>query len=75
LLEIETESVNSRKAAPEVGYNASASQTLRVIALTAVAVTMVVLQEPNATTFKIKFDGEPREVLVYVTPSTVTAEI
>ena len=74
MFEVEAESVNSRKASPEVGYNASASQTLRVIALTAVAVTMVVSQEPNATTFRLKLDGETREVLVNVTPSTVTAD-
>ena len=66
--------MNSKKATPEVGYNASASQTLRVIALTAVAVTMVESQEPNATTFKLKLEGETREVLVYGTPSTVTAD-
>jgi len=66
--------VNSGKATPEVGYKASASQTSRVIALTAGAVTMVESQEPNATTFKMKLDGEAREVLVYSTPSTVTAE-
>ncbi len=74
MFEVETESVNSEKAAPEVGYNASASQTLRVISLTAVAVTMVESHEPNATTFKLKLEGETREVLVYGTPSTVTAD-
>ena len=66
--------MNSKKATTEVGYNASASQTLRVIALTAVAVTMVESQEPNATTFKLKFEGATREVLEYATPSTVTAD-
>ena len=66
--------MNSEKATPEVGYNASASQTLRVIALTAVAVTIVVSQEPNATTFKLKLEGETREALVNATPSTVTAD-
>ena len=66
--------MNSEKAAPEVGYNASASQTLRVIALTAVAVTTVESQEPNATTFKGKLEGGTSEALVYATPSTVTAE-
>ena len=66
--------MNSEKATPEVGYNASASQTLRVIALTAVAVTMVESQEPNTTTFKLKLEGATREVLEYATPSTVTAD-
>ena len=66
--------MNSKKASPEVGYNASASQTLRVIALTVVAVTMVESQEPNGTTFKLKLEGETREVLIYGTPSTVTAD-
>ena len=66
--------MNSEKATPEVGYNASASQTLRVIALTAVAVTMVESQEPSGTTFKLKLEGETREVLIYGTPSTVTAD-
>ena len=66
--------MNSKKASPEVGYNASASQTLRVIALTAVAVTMVKSQEPNGTTFKLKLEGATSEVLVYATPSTVTAD-
>jgi len=74
LFEVDTESVNSRKAAPELGYNASAFQTSRVISLTAVAVTMVESQDPEATTFKMKLEGETREVLVYATPSTVTAE-
>ena len=66
--------MNSKKATPVVGYNASGSQTLRVMALTAVAVTIVESQEPNATTFKLKLEGETREVLVYGTPSTVTAD-
>jgi len=74
LFEVDAESVNSEKATPEVGYNASPSQTLRVIALMVVAVTMVESQDPNATTFKMKLDGDTREVLVYSTPSTVTAE-
>ena len=68
--------MNSEKATPEVGYNASRSQTLRVISLTVVAVTMVRSQEPNVTTFKLKLEGETREgeVPVYATPSTVTAD-
>ena len=56
--------MNSKKASPKVGYNASASQTLRVIALTVVAVNMVRSQEPNGTTFKLKLEGGTREVLV-----------
>ena len=74
MFEVDAESVNSEKATPAVGYNASPSQTLRVIALMVVAVTMVESQDPNATTFKMKLDGDTREVLVYSTPSTVTAE-
>ena len=67
--------MNSEKAAPEVGNKSSASQTLRVIALTAVAVTTVESQEPNATTFKVKLEGGTSEVPMYATPSTVTAVI
>ena len=68
--------MNSEKASPVVGYNASASQTLRVIELTVVAVTTVESQEPNGTTFKLKLEGETREgeVLVCATPSTLTAD-
>jgi len=70
----ETESVNSVKAAADAGYNASASQTLRVIGLTVLAVITVVAH--GFTTVSIKLDGVTRASEVpYVMPLTFTLVI
>jgi len=50
--------VNSRKAAPEVGYNASALQTDRFIVVTLVLVTIVA--EQGSTIVNVKLNGATR---------------
>jgi hypothetical protein len=56
---VETESVNSTKAAPLDGYNAYKSQAVRVIGLTLEGVTVV--PEHGFTTVRVKLDGVASE--------------